>query len=378
MIPREAGSNPLGQAAHEVARMPIEVLLANNYDMARARAGWRAGTYPAHHLYGTARLGGEFDVVDLPLRTDNRLARVTELTRGKLGDIGQQVSAARRRRPDTVVYGAAAQQLRGLAVLRAADLFASPIVGVFHSPPLSHMSRGPALRGFDRVIALSQHTRRGLVSFGMRSERVTVLGWGADLDFPGFAPRGPAAADAPVVATGKTERDIPTLLAALRVTGLPARIYGDRANLGGAGTIPPNVTIRPVASNEPSTAPMRYDDAVTADLRSAAVVAIPLLRPDRLSGLTEVVDVLACGRPMILTRSPYFDFDIEQIGCGWWVEPGDIRGWIERLTAALADRDRLEQMGRAGRAWAEKHLNAESFTAGLRRVLLDVAGGGTR
>jgi glycosyltransferase involved in cell wall biosynthesis len=378
MIPHDAGSNPLGEGIRELGRTPIEVLFANNYDMTRARAGWRAGTYPAHHLYGTARLGGEFDVVDLPLRTDNRLARVTELTRGKLGDVGQQVSAARRRRPDAVVYGAAAQQLRGLVVLRAAGLFATPIVGVFHSPPLSRMSRGPAVRGFDRVIALSQHTRRGLVACGMQAERITVLGWGADLDFCGFGPREPAAPDAPVVATGKSERDMGTLLSALRATRLPARIYGDRAKLGGTGTIPPNVTIRPVASNDGSTAPMTYDDAVTTDLRSAAVVAIPLLRPDRLSGLTEVVDVLACGRPMILTRSPYFDFDIEQIGCGWWVESGDIRGWSERLTAALADRDRLEQMGRAGRAWAEQHLNAESFTTGLRRILLDVASRGAR
>jgi hypothetical protein len=43
------------------------------------------------------------------------------------------------------------------------------------------------------------------------------------------------------------------------------------------------------------------------------------------------------------------------------------------LTTAMADRDRLEQMGRAGRAWAERHLNAELYTAGLRRVLSDAA-----
>jgi glycosyltransferase involved in cell wall biosynthesis len=210
----------------------------------------------------------------------------------------------------------------------------------------------------------------------MAPERVTVLGWGADLDFSGFAPRGPAASDAPVVATGKTERDMRTLLEALRASGLPARIYGDRAELSRACAIPAHVTIRPVSSNDASSAPMKYDEAVMADLRAAAVVAIPLASTDRLSGLTEVVDALACGRPMILTRAPYFDFDIEQIGCGWWVEPGDVRGWTECLTAALADRERLERMGRAGRAWAEQHLNAELFSTGLRRVLLDTAGRG--
>jgi glycosyltransferase involved in cell wall biosynthesis len=369
MSSRNAGSDPLEESVSDGARDRTRVLFANNYDMARARAGWRAGTYPAHHLYGTAQLGPEFDVVDLPFSSDDRLARATRLTRRKLGDVGQQLAAASSRGPGAVVYGAAAQELRSLIALRAARLFAKPIVAVFHSAPWTGPSRGLALRGVDRAIALCEHTRRGLIESGVAPERITVLGWGADLEFPGFAPRKPAAPDAPVVATGKTERDMRTLLEALRATGLSARVYGDRDALGRACPIPPQVSVRPVSSNDASSAPMKYDDAVMADLRSAAVVAIPLASTDRLSGLTEVVDALACGRPMILTRAPYFDFDIEQIGCGWWVEPGDVRGWSERLTAAMADRERLDRMGRAGRAWAQANLNAELFTAGLRRVL---------
>jgi glycosyltransferase involved in cell wall biosynthesis len=368
---------------HERARQvngrltdPIQVLFANNYDMARARAGWREGTYPAHHLYGTAQLGSELDVVDLPYSRIDRWARATRLTRGKLGDVGQQAAAARWHRRRSVVYSAAAHDLRALAALRAARLFPTPIVGVFHSPPPSHALLSSSRRGFDRAVALSEHTRQAMVDSGVPGERITVLGWGADLDFAGFAPRVPAAPDAPVVATGKTGRDMRTLLEALRVTDLPARIYGDRGRLAEVAPIPADVTVLPVVSNWSSSGPMKYDAGVTADLRSAAVVAIPLLNLDRLTGLTEVVDVLACGRPMILTRAPYFDFDIEQIGCGWWVEPGDVRGWSERLTAAMADRDRLDQMGRAGRAWAEQHLSERLFTAGLRRVLLDVTGRG--
>jgi glycosyltransferase involved in cell wall biosynthesis len=349
----------------------VPVLFANNYDMARARAGWRAGTYPAHHLYGTASLGSGFEVVDLPFASDDPPARLTRLTRRQLGDLGQQLAAIRLRRRGGVVYGAAAQELRALVALRAAGAFATPIVGVFHSPPAPGRFRAFALRGFDRAIALSEHTRRGLVAAGVAPERIAVLGWGADLDFAGFGPRPPAARDAPVVATGKTGRDTHTLLAALRASGLPAHIYGDRGELARAGPIPADVSIRPVSSAEASSAPLKYDEAVTADLRSGALVAIALSGTDRLTGLTEVVDALACGRPMILTRTPYFDFDIERIGCGWWVAPGDVRGWSERLTAAMADRERLERMGRAGRAWAEEHLNERLFGEGVRRVLLE-------
>ena len=43
------------------------------------------------------------------------------------------------------------------------------------------------------------------------------------------------------------------------------------------------------------------------------MVAIPLKEPHPLFGLTEVVDALACARPLILTRAPYFDFDIAPV-----------------------------------------------------------------
>jgi len=175
-----------------------------------------------------------------------------------------------------------------------------------------------------------------------------------------------------VVATGKTGRDMPTLLAALRASGLPARIYGDRDELLRSGDIPAKVDVLPASPRGRSTSgPLTYEHTI-ADLRSAAVVAIPLAELRPMHGLTEVVDALACGRPMIVTRAPYFDFDIEEIGCGWWVERGDTRGWVERLREAMSDRRRLDQMGRAGRAWAGEHLNAQLFEDGLRQLLLDV------
>ncbi len=362
----------------------VRVLFANNYGMARARAGWLAGTYPGHHLWGTARLGPPFEVVDLPYDDDNLAASLTRRTRGGLGDVGQQLAAATRARGGALVYGAAAHELRGLAALRAAGLFPAPIVGVFHGAAMRGRFARHALRGFDRAVALSRHTRQGLLEAGMPSERIVVLEWGADLAFPGFARQSPlaggaqaaagdaAAGDARVVASGKTGRDMATLLAALRQSGLPARIYGDRDQLLHTGDIPADVDVLPAsAGGRSASGPLTYEHTL-ADLRSAAVVAIPLADPRPMHGLTEVVDALACGRPMILTRAPYFDFDIEQIGCGWWVERGDVRGWAERLSEAMSDRERLERMGRAGRTWAGEHLNAQLFEDGLRRLLLDL------
>jgi glycosyltransferase involved in cell wall biosynthesis len=351
----------------------VPLLFANNYDMARARAGWKAGTYPGHHLFGTAQLGDPFSVVDLPYSSDDLLARITFHSRRKFGNLGQQVAAVGRRRKGSIVYGAMGAELRSLAALRAAGLFPAPIVGVFQPVPGGGPVARLALRGFDRAIAMSRSIRDSLLEGGMPADRITVLGWGPDLAFPGFADTGPAARDAAVVSTGKTGRDLNTLLEALAQTGLPGRVYGDRQQLQATAPIPPQVEIVPTfGAASPSSGPLTYEHTI-ADLRSAAVVAIPLLESRPLHGLTEVVDALACGRPMILTRAQYFDFDIEEIGCGWWVERGDVRGWIDCLTAAMSDRERLDRMGLAGRAWARENFNSELFADGVRSVLLEVA-----
>jgi glycosyltransferase involved in cell wall biosynthesis len=352
----------------------VPVLFANNYDMALARAGWRERTYPGHHLFGTAQLGRPFEVIDLPYPGNGLLAAATRRTRGRLGDLGQQL-AVRRPPANAIVYGATAKDLRSLAIARALGAFRTPIVGVFQPFPTRGRLGRLALQGFDRAIAMSRFTQQQLLAAGMPSERIVVLGWGADLAFPGFAPPAQTAQDARVVATGKTGRDMATLLAALGQTGLPACIYGEREQLARTGEIPAGVEIVPASDvSLLPTSPLSYDHTL-ADLRAAAVVAIPLVDPRPLHGLTEVVDALACARPMIVTRAPYFDFDIEEIGCGWWVDRGDVRGWSERLSEAMADRERLHEMGRAGRAWAGEHLNAQLFEDGVREVLLEVAAG---
>jgi hypothetical protein len=33
----------------------------------------------------------------------------------------------------------------------------------------------------------------------------------------------------------------------------------------------------------------------------------------------------ALGKPVVMSRSPYFPFDIETVGCGIWVEPAGRR-----------------------------------------------------
>jgi glycosyltransferase involved in cell wall biosynthesis len=353
----------------------IRLLFANNYDMDRARAGWRRGTYPAHHLFGTAYLDAPFDVVDIRYRDNDLAARITRRLRGSVGDVGLQLRSVACLRRRSIIYAAQAQEMTAVAALRRSGLIRAPVVAVFHGVRSGgHLNRFP-LGGFDHAIVLSQITCRALTDAGIPRERVSTLAWGPDLEFPGFASASAPSADARLVSTGKTGRDVETLIAALGLTGHPARIYTDRRALADESPIPDRVEIvPPVPPKPPPGAPFTYAHTV-ADLRSAAVIAIPLKDMQPLNGLTELADAIACARPVIVTRAPYFDLDVEAIGCGWWVEGGDVDGWAAAITEAFSDRKRLAEMGRIGRRWAAEHWNARRFADDLRTVLLDVAQG---
>jgi glycosyltransferase involved in cell wall biosynthesis len=338
--------------------------------MSRARAGWQTGIYPAHHLFGSAYLDQQFEVVDVRYRDHDLLARGSKLLRHRLGDLGLELRATGRARRGSIVYAAQADDVAGLAALRSRRLFPIPIVGVVHGVrvrgPLGHA----AFTGLDHAIALCDSTRAALIAAGMSPDRVSVVSWGPDLEFPAFATAPPAAPDAPLVSTGKTGRDLDTLLAAIGRTGIAARIYGDREALARGPAIPAGVEIVDAVPPPPRpNAPSSYAHTVQ-DLRSAAVIAIPLRNPYPLHGLTELADAIASGRPVIATRAPYFDLDLEAIGCGWWVAEGDVAGWAAAISEALADRSRLAEMGETGRRWAARNWNARLFADGVRRVLL--------
>jgi glycosyltransferase involved in cell wall biosynthesis len=133
---------------------------------------------------------------------------------------------------------------------------------------------------------------------------------------------------------------------------------------------PPNPDVRLIRPGDldgvDPDAPGQYLAArVLDDIAAASIVAVPVRDPGRLTGLTEIADALALGKPVVASRSPYFPFDIEAVGCGIWVEPEDADGWARAISHLLADRDARVAMGMAGRRFAERHWNYERFCAGL-------------
>jgi glycosyltransferase involved in cell wall biosynthesis len=334
------------------------VVFSNNYPMDVARRLCAERRYPRQHLYGTHVLEADGIAVDYaPFSYASPLYRASARLGWRLGDLHQEAYVARRR--GAVSYAGEPHHVAGLARLRRLGLWRSPLVAVVHQE-----AGGPL---GDVVICLSRRVRDRLRADGHPD--AVWAPWGPDLDLPAYTP----TAATHVVSTGKSGRDLPTLLAALGGLGVPAKVY---ALPPLPANVPPGVDLVTTDRHEDhggGDAPQFAFERVIEDVRSASVVAIPLLRTDRLTGLTELCDALALGKPVVMTRTPYIDVDLAAIGCGVWVEPGDVRGWRDALRDLARDPRAAAEMGANGRAYAEREWNAEAFGRVVAGVVRRVA-----
>jgi len=325
---------------------------------------------PRQHVWGADALAERgHDVEFAPYhepRERNRLERLSERSRGLLGSLDQEVYALRRMTRIDALYCADQVGLAGLALARSV-LPATQFISVVHHP-LGHAARRAALARHDVLVCLSAALCVELErALPRRRARVVHLPWGPDLASPLYRPRGDSNG---VVSAGKSNRDLPTLTRALARTGAAGVVYDLERRLPDAPTRAIRV-VHPGESDgvDPNSPGGYLPTRAIADTAAAAIVAIPVLDPGRLTGLTEAVDALALGKPIIASRSPYFPFDVEAVGCGIWVDPGDVDGWTRALERLLGDPGARAEMGAAGRRFAEGEWNYEAFCRGLSELI---------
>jgi hypothetical protein len=323
-----------------VVRLPDRVprgraVVLHSYSLEQAE---REGL-PGQHLWGADALRAAGWDVELGFLGARRraLGHLSWRLGGRAGDLEEEALALVRR-ADVVVAGEAGL-VRGLAALPRR--LRPPLVGVVHAP-------APWVRRLDVALCLSGWVRDRVGD----ARNARVVPWGPDLAHPGYAG---AVDEGWVMSAGKTDRDVATLLAALDGTGLRARVHAPAATPAPAG-------VEVVVTDPRAPHDLR---GVLDAVRRCGVVAIPLARTDRLLALTELCDALALGKPVVMTRTPAIDLDVEAIGCGLLVEPGDVAGWRAALERLGRDPALRARMGAAGRTFAEAGWNSAAFGAAV-------------
>jgi hypothetical protein len=340
------------------------VLVLNNYSLQRVLGEVNRGEKPAHHLYGIDKfeLYG-FHVEISPFNEQKSsvpkvLAKIGQLI-PPLGDLRQQADALCRRHID-LIYAPCQTQTQCLSYLRAMGLLRTPIVTLAHHP--IDRSRWPwmkpflrmQLHGTDSFPSLSRVVANGIRELASQRSISSSVNWGPDLN---FYPMPTEDFGFGAIAAGRTGRDFLTFGLAATSAQVAAKIlclrndYQNRFQEFGE-------KVCVTAVNKESD--LNYKGLMPM-MSVARVHAIPLFKGFSLAGLTSLTDAMALGKPVIMTRNPYIDIDIEAEGIGHWVDPGDVTGWVKSLQWFDHNPEEALLMGKRARLLAEERFNSDIF-----------------
>jgi colanic acid biosynthesis glycosyl transferase WcaI len=307
------------------------------------------------------------------------------------------VAAAGARRPDVVVASspslpsaaaaAAIARARGARfVLEVRDLWPDSAVamGLVSDPRTIAVARrleAYCYRRADRIVALTEGIRDGMIAQGVSPAKITLITNGVDLEIGG---PGGEQADVPVpddafvamyVGAHGTYSSLGTVLdAADRLRDLPrARVVlvggGDRkaalveeARARGLDNV---VFVDSVPKRE-----------VPAWLARADACLLPYQDNPLFAGAlpNKAFDYLGAGRP-IVAAAPVGELTrmVERAGCGLAVPPEDGAALAEAIRRLAADPEEAARMGAAGRAHALEHYDRAILAARFVAVVESLA-----
>lgn len=342
----------------------MRVLFINNYPMDHAWELWEQQEYPAHHLWGTTSLG-EYGIKVKILKYEqfnflNNLGAKLKLGRY----IDQQIRILLNYWKFDIVYSGSNDNTFLLSLLRSIGLFRKPIVIIIHHPlyKLSDKRARVFTRGHDKFLFLSSNVRNQVKSeLHLPDEKMEVIKWGPDLDFYNkyFVPQ--VSESKVIISAGKSGRDHDTLVQAFSDLNTQLQLYCSKESAPKIKNIPSNIEI--FADRRVS-----YKELVH-HYSKAYAIAIPLEKTDSLAGLTSLLDALAVGKAVVMTKNKNIDIDIEKEKIGFWVEPNDTEGWKQAVTYLINNPDEVMEMGKRARKLAENKYNLKIFSMNLAKTL---------
>lgn len=348
--------------------------------LARLEAA-RAGDGPTEFLFGAVELerAGHHVThheVD-PTRTAGPVARrLVDLQAGK-GRLPPHASAAvlsQTRsllpvlRTADVVVATTTGTAVALAAWRRAGRLRVPLVGIvagLRNRPWSRARRAttlPLLRGLHAVL-YGPGELDGLRALDPRlADRVHVDRFGVDTRFWSPAVQ-PSVARTGVLAIGSDgSRDWPTLVQAAPGLDAPVRILTSHPR---PATLPPGVAWEPADWHRRLLSDTEVRDAY----RSAAVVVVPVKDVEQPSGQSVTLQAMACGRPVVLTRTRgLWDEELTAGDAVRLVPPGDADALTEAIRDLLDDPAASMALGAAARSWVERRAPVEGFAQRLERI----------
>lgn len=242
-----------------------------------------------------------------------------------------------------------------LAALLAMRRWRGKLICVFHNLTSKKRFLLRLIGGgmFYRIITVSERQRDLLLEVGcIAPDRiVNVRNW-VDTDF--FRPDPLIADGGYFIACGAENRDYASLVAAAKLTSRQIKIFGH----GFLSEATPNTDARP--SNLELGARVSYE-ALRREYAGATGVVIPLNPVDYAAGVTGLVEGMAMGKPIIVTRSDGISDYLREINPGIEVEPRNSDNLAEAIEKMGNDRGFYDMQGKKNREWVLSKCSLSSY-----------------
>jgi glycosyltransferase involved in cell wall biosynthesis len=357
----------------------MKVLLLNSYDMYYFWEKWKKESCLGHHLWGATHLP-QYGI-DVDILTHEKYAILKKISEKIkiLGDLDQQLRILFRKDDYDVVYSGHHLTTLFLAFLRGLGIFQKPLVAItyqsFEKNFWSQLFTSFFVEGHDRLLCLNHVIKDHLIDeFNVPKDKLEVLEWGIDLSSYINSNQEPIYEEKDykntfIMSAGKTYRDYATLVKAFNNLNFSLKIYSSGQYLGVINNLE-------VASNIDVVNGSVSWQEILAAYKKAYAVTIPLDIKNKTGcnpiGLTSLIETMAMGKAVIMTRNRAVGIDIEKEGIGIFVEAGDVNGWQQAITYLLENPDVTKEMGKRGRRLCEEKYSLELFSSRLANLLKGV------
>lgn len=159
-----------------------------------------------------------------------------------------------------------------------------------------------------------------------------------------------------VLAAGRSGRDYGTLFDAVRGQDIRVRVVCDSSDALAGLDVPPNVVVLRNC----------YGGAYLRELAGASIVAVPLAVDNISAGQMVMIQAMALGKPVVVTRTPTIEEYVTDNEQAVLVPRGDAIALRSAIEGLLSSPERIAAMGQAGLRTFEEKFSMRSY---VRNVL---------
>ena len=162
-----------------------------------------------------------------------------------------------------------------------------------------------------------------------------------------------------VLAAGRSGRDYRTLFEAVRGRDIRLRVVCDSSDALEGLDVPPNVVVLRAC----------YGGAYIRELAGASMVAVPLAVDNISAGQMVMLQALAFGKPVIVTRTPTIEEYVADNEQAVLVPRGDAVAMRSAIEGLLASPERIDAMGQAGLRTFEEKFSMRSYVRNVLKAI---------